>query len=619
MAEMAEMAVEFFRQELSNCGNNKRNPMKRLLQWFIAVSLTGLLAQAQGPDEQYLRIYSLIQEGDRLNASGESGTARAKYVEADGALKKLQAGYPNWNEKVVRFRIRYIEERIGALPTPAQPVRTPEKAAEKKRPPAIDERDTQIRSLQEAIQRLESDKAVLQAKLKEALTAQPSTLDPRELARAEQRIRAVEKEKDLLRVALDQEKVHRATLIEPSTVDSIKTRLAEANRKLAEQNEAALALVREKQVLEGRLRELPSDQSMQALRSENEALKKQLSAKGESVRRRNDLEKQLAEARAAVQSSAKTIARLQEDQSALEKTKRDLEKRLAAANASASTSDTAASERIRRLERERDDLQTRLKQASQSSKSQNRRDASEKELASVKARLASLEAQKVPYSAEELALFKQPPLQPSKVVAKTAKNTAKELPVNTVTLVAEAESAFRSRRYSDAERKYQEVLKFDESNSSTLANLAASQLEQNKVEDAEITLKRALAAEPDDSHALTLLGIVKFRQEKFDDAFDALSRSAQMDPQNAEAQNYLGITLSQKGQRGAAETALRKAIQLSPGYGSAHNNLAVIYATQQPPFLELARWHYQKALAAGHPQNIELEKLLDRKAAVEGK
>jgi len=27
--------------------------------------------------------------------------------------------------------------------------------------------------------------------------------------------------------------------------------------------------------------------------------------------------------------------------------------------------------------------------------------------------------------------------------------------------------------------------------------------------------------------------------------------------------------------------------------------------------VELARWHYQKALAIGHPRNPDLEKLLD--------
>jgi Tfp pilus assembly protein PilF len=55
---------------------------------------------------------------------------------------------------------------------------------------------------------------------------------------------------------------------------------------------------------------------------------------------------------------------------------------------------------------------------------------------------------------------------------------------------------------------------------------------------------------------------------------------------------------------------LRKAIQIDPGYGGAHANLAFVYLTQQPPMVELARWHYEKALAAGNPHNPAIEKLL---------
>jgi len=35
-----------------------------------------------------------------------------------------------------------------------------------------------------------------------------------------------------------------------------------------------------------------------------------------------------------------------------------------------------------------------------------------------------------------------------------------------------------------------------------------------------------------------------------------------------------------------------------------------VYALQQPPFLELARWHYDKALALGGKPNPEIEKRL---------
>ena len=56
------------------------------------------------------------------------------------------------------------------------------------------------------MRQLQADKAILEAKLKEALAVQPAALDPRELARAEEKIRGCMKENDLLKVTLAQEK-----------------------------------------------------------------------------------------------------------------------------------------------------------------------------------------------------------------------------------------------------------------------------------------------------------------------------------------------------------------------------------------------------------------------------
>ena len=155
----------------------------------------------------------------------------------------------------------------------------------------------------------------------------------------------------------------------------------------------------------------------------------------------------------------------------------------------------------------------------------------------------------------------------------------------------------------------------DENNGLALANLAAIELEQNKLDDAEKHIKQALAQSPNDAYNLSVLGRLKFRQEKYDEALDVLSRAAKLDPQNPDIENYLGVTLATKGMRAQAETALRKAIQLNPNYGAAHNNLAVIYISQQPPLVELARWHYQKALDDGQPHNPDLEKLLEERGA----
>ncbi len=84
-------------------------------------------------------------------------------------------------------------------------------------------------------------------------------------------------------------------------------------------------------------------------------------------------------------------------------------------------------------------------------------------------------------------------------------------------------------------------------------------------------------------------------------------------PDDPRTQYWLGKVLILKGQRIAAETALRKAMKLRPGWGEAHYSLAMVYASQQPPFKELAHWHYQKALTGGYPRNVDFEKLIEEK------
>jgi len=228
------------------------------------------------------------------------------------------------------------------------------------------------------------------------------------------------------------------------------------------------------------------------------------------------------------------------------------------------------------------------------------------------------EARQVPYTSEELALFKKPGSMLARRGSTAEDTSIKRLPAGAATLVADAQRLFSAKQFDKAEEKYLEVLRQDDKNSATLANLAVIQLELHHFDEAEKHISQAVALAPEDAYNLSILGQLKFRQEKYDEALDALSRAAKLDSQNAQIQNYLGITLSQKGLRGPAETALRKAIQIDPAYGDAHNSLAVIYLTQKPPLMELARWHYQKALAAGVSKNAELEKMFEVKRAEGG-
>ncbi len=193
--------------------------------------------------------------------------------------------------------------------------------------------------------------------------------------------------------------------------------------------------------------------------------------------------------------------------------------------------------------------------------------------------------------------------------------TLNSIPPGTGPLVAQAKRAFSSGNYQEAEKKYQQALQSDTDNVFILSNLAAIQIQRGKLESAKKHVKHALSEAPNDAFSLTLLGIVHFRQSRFDQALKVLRQAAERNPKDAKTQNYLGITLSQKGKRKAAEKALRKAVQLEPGYASAHYNLALVYATEEPSFPNLARYHYRKALNAGHKPNKELEKLLSNSSS----
>lgn len=328
----------------------------------------------------------------------------------------------------------------------------------------------------------------------------------------------------------------------------------------------------------------------------------------------------------AKQPQAAELAMLEQVRGELEATKKQLRENVAVVASltqenqrlqAAAQNPQNESARIKELEKERDALQKRLTEANEGSDSKNRNQSSQyqtltNQIANLRARLEVFEARKAPYTKEELALMDENIPKLTANVDPKATKRSRELPAGAGLIIAEAERAFAARRYSEAEDKYKQVLKMDEQNPVSLANLAAIQIELQKLDEAEVNLKKAVAVSPDDAYALSLMGMLRFQQGKYEGALDALSKSAQLDPKNAETQNYLGITLSQQGQREPAEAALRKAILLNPNYAGAHHNLAVIYATQKPPFIELARLHYNKALALGQPANPELEKQIGR-------
>jgi tetratricopeptide (TPR) repeat protein len=432
------------------------------------------------------------------------------------------------------------------------------------------------------------------------------------------------KENALLKASAAEEKNGTASGKESNTVAQAQAALASANQKLGEQTDRVNKLAAENKTLQARVQSLmTSPSATDALQQENEVLQKQLaglqSSATNSATNNTELNSELADARAQITTLkyAAGVSKLENE--ALENRIRQLQTQTSSVAATPAPGQADNEEKIRALTQERDDLLAKLGDANKELYGRKKQgaaariDALTDQVNTLRARIAVDEAQAVPYTPAELALFKQS--APQMAGPDSDQKSISELPSGSAELAAAAQNYFSAGQYEKAGEDYQKILQRDEHNGLALANLATIELQENKLADAEKHIKAALAESPDDSYNLATLGKIEFAQGKYDDALNALSRAAKLDPNNPEIENYLGVTLGHKGLRAQAETALRKAVQLDPNYGAAHNNLAVIYLSQNPPLVELARWHYQKALADGQPRNPALEKMLAAKGA----
>ena len=199
-------------------------------------------------------------------------------------------------------------------------------------------------------------------------------------------------------------------------------------------------------------------------------------------------------------------------------------------------------------------------------------------------------------------------VQPRRILQEPAE--VESLPGDVRGLVQKAKKLFEAKNYPEAEKIYQRIAEKSPKSYFALSNLGAVQIEGGKLPEAEVALKRAVGINGRDSYAYTNLGIAYSRQGKFGEAIGVLQKALALNEADAVAHNYLGVCLGQKEQWPEAETQLKKAIELKPEYSDAHFNLAVLYATTQPPSLQLAKEHYVRATALGAAPDSSLERLI---------
>lgn len=301
--------------------------------------LGGWPALAQSPDDQYIGIYATIQEADALLAAGRNSEAATRYEQAQSALRRMKTVYPNWNPRVVNFRLNYLASRLAVTgPPPApQPPDTPPASAP---PTPVASPDPalqkEVRELRELVEQLQADKALLQAKLKEAFEIQPAAVDPRELAQANERIVSLEKEKDLLQTTLEQERA-RLPAANAAERERFRQQLAEANQQLRTQTERVESLTREKRAMQQRLEALAG---APAAAAELEQVRRALAEATQKLSEQTARNEQLAQDRDALQTRLRQWDAEVEAAAALRAENELLKRQLADARAAASREDT---------------------------------------------------------------------------------------------------------------------------------------------------------------------------------------------------------------------------------------------------------------------------------------
>ena len=575
-----------------------------VIAFFLAVPV---LRAQQSPDDQYVIIYVLIQQGDASLNAGQPRQALGDYIEAERELKQFQQVYSDWNPMIVNYRLNYLAEKITAL-TPQVATNSPPVKVTPAPTPA--DWQAQLASLNGQIQQLQGANETLQSKLKEALSVQPEGASASAYAQLQEQVRQLSKENDLLKATAAQ-----MTNAAPQAVPQTDPKL---QQQLAAQATRATQLAHENDALEAKVLALTTDaDAAEALRRENAVLKKELA--NVHLPAATDTNGDLAAARAQITQLQADAAENWLEKTALERRIQQIQASSlenAVQNADQDKPDLEA--QLHELKLERDTLLAQLGQANRKLKSRKNEtasaqlDALAQQIETLRDRVEVDEGETVPYTPQELALFTPEPLAAD---PKSEKKSYHKLSAGAAVLVAEAQSYFTNREYDKAAADYEEVLDQHEKSPLALANLASAELEQNKLSDADTHIQAALALDPNDPFSLTVLGRVKFSEGNLDGALDALDRAVKLNPQDPRIENFLGVALAQKGLRVQAETAFRKAVDIDPNYGDAHKNLAIIYLSTVPPMTEMARWHYEKALVAGVAPNPEIEKMLATTAA----
>src|ERR1700722_20329704 len=129
---------------------------------------------------------------------------------------------------------------------------------------------------------------------------------------------------------------------------------------------------------------------------------------------------------------------------------------------------------------------------------------------------------------------------------------------------SDADRALLARRFDDAERMYNEVLKSSPGSGSAMAGLVRVTLAEGKLADALAQAMKFAKEYPDEAQVQDALGEVRFRRGEVDEAAQAYNRSIGLDPCSSRTRYDLGRYRNLNGLYASAQKDLDTAHALAP-------------------------------------------------------
>src|ERR1051325_1173392 len=149
--------------------------MKRFLVYTGLSMMTALTPNRAGAqDDQFVKIYHLIDQADALNEKGDFVQALSRYKDATPGLLRLQKLDPVGKPAVISFRLEYLTTKISPLaakvPAPnAVPTLIKGNAPDSTSPvpgkSAGSPAPAEVQKLQEKLRQLQEEKSAGEAKL----------------------------------------------------------------------------------------------------------------------------------------------------------------------------------------------------------------------------------------------------------------------------------------------------------------------------------------------------------------------------------------------------------------------------------------------------------------------